>query len=158
MITSTLAHLHRYKGLHPNLDTAIDWVLRTDLYALEDGQFDIEGQEIYAFIRSYETKRPEACIWENHRQYSDIQILLQGPERFGWTPLTGQEPVTPFRPGGDVAFYAIPAGDQSFVTLQDGQFILFFPEDIHQPDGAAGEPAPVRKMVVKVRTAPDRVA
>ena len=34
MICDTLAHLGRYKGLHKNLDTAIDYLLSHDLSQL----------------------------------------------------------------------------------------------------------------------------
>ena len=34
MICDTLEHLGRYKGLHPNLDIAIDYLLAHDLSAL----------------------------------------------------------------------------------------------------------------------------
>ena len=33
MICDTLEHLARYNGLHPNLDTAIDYLLTHDLSA-----------------------------------------------------------------------------------------------------------------------------
>ena len=38
MICDTLEHLARYKGLHPNLDTAIDYLLTHDLSALPNGR------------------------------------------------------------------------------------------------------------------------
>ena len=37
MICDTLQHLGRYRGLHPNLDTAIDYLLTHDLAALPLG-------------------------------------------------------------------------------------------------------------------------
>ena len=38
MICDTLEHLTRYNGLHPNLDTAIDYLLTHDLSALPNGR------------------------------------------------------------------------------------------------------------------------
>ena len=38
MICDTLQHLGRYRGLHPNLDTAIDYLLTHDLAAMPLGR------------------------------------------------------------------------------------------------------------------------
>ena len=38
MICDSLEHLDRYRGLHPNLDTAIDYLQTHDLAALPDGR------------------------------------------------------------------------------------------------------------------------
>jgi YhcH/YjgK/YiaL family protein len=41
-------------------------------------------------------------------------------------------------------------GDGDYVTVGAGSFVIFFPEDAHMPCMAAGEPAKVKKVVVKV--------
>ena len=47
MICDTLEHLGRYKGLHPNLDIAIDYLLTHDLSALPDGRTEVDGGEVF---------------------------------------------------------------------------------------------------------------
>ncbi len=42
------------------------------------------------------------------------------------------------------------SGDGDYVTLSDGDFMLVWPEDAHRPGMAAGEPSPVKKVVVKI--------
>jgi biofilm protein TabA len=37
------------------------------------------------------------------------------------------------------------------VTVTEGKFAIFFPGDAHAPGIAPGDPAPVRKVVVKVK-------
>jgi YhcH/YjgK/YiaL family protein len=47
-------------------------------------------------------------------------------------------------------FIKVPPQDMDYITLSPGRFILFFPTDIHQPEVFTGEPALVKKLVVKV--------
>lgn len=149
MITTTLQYLHRYKNLSTHIATAIDYILKTDFNTLPPGRYEADGENVFAIVNEYVTKQPEECMPESHRQYIDIQLVVQGAERFGYTPLLQQIPHTPFKPDNDVAFYA-PENLQ-YVTLHAGQCVFFFPEDIHQPELFAGTPAPVKKVVMKIR-------
>ena len=47
MICDTLQHLGRYRGLHPNLDTAIDYLLTHDLAALPLGRTEVDGDKVF---------------------------------------------------------------------------------------------------------------
>ena len=47
MICDTLQHLGRYRGLHPNLDTAIDYLLTHDLTALPLGRTEVDGDKVF---------------------------------------------------------------------------------------------------------------
>lgn len=149
MITTTLQHLYRYKNLSTHIATAIDYILKTDFHTLAAGRYEVDGENVFAIVNEYVTKQPEECMPESHRQYIDIQLVVQGAERFGYTPLLQQVPHTPFKPDNDVAFYA-PENLQ-YVTLYAGQCVFFFPEDIHQPELFAETSAPVKKVVMKIR-------
>ena len=46
--------------------------------------------------------------------------------------------------------FRLLAGEGDRVTAAAGTFVVFFPHDAHMPGLALGEPAPVRKVVVKV--------
>lgn len=150
MITSTLSQLHWYKIISPHFEKAIRHILSTDFTALESGRYPIEGENIFAIINEYTTKPASECDPESHRDYADIQIMLAGAERFGYTPLIEQPATTPYNPEKDVALYSIAPEDLSYITLQPGQFIIFFPADIHQPEVFLHQPDLVRKVVVKV--------
>ena len=150
MITSTLAQLHWYKLIGPGFQKAIEYVLATDFARLENGKYPIDGENIFAIVNEYSTKPLSECDPESHRDYADIQIMISGVERFGYTPLTDQVPGAPYDPEKDVAFYALQEEELSYITLKAGQFILFFPTDIHQPEVFHQQPGLVKKVVVKV--------
>jgi len=154
MITSTLAQLHWYKTISPNFEKAIRYALSTDFSTIETGKYPIDGENVMAIVNEYTTKPASECDPESHRDYADIQIMIAGAERFGYTPLEDQQATTPYSPEDDVAFYSIPPEELSYITLQPGQFIIFFPSDIHQPEVFTEQPAFVRKVVLKVAVQP----
>jgi YhcH/YjgK/YiaL family protein len=150
MITGTLSELQRYRTIHPNLAIAIDQVLQLDLTNLQPGTNKIKNDDIFYMVNEYSTKPAGECPPERHRKYTDIQIMINGTEKFGYQPFTRQHPSIPFLPDNDVAFYTIPAAEMDYITLSPGKFILFFTTDIHQPEVMAAQPAMVKKLVVKV--------
>jgi YhcH/YjgK/YiaL family protein len=150
MITSTLQHLHWYRVISPNFEKAIQYALSTDFPALEPGKYPIEGDNIFAIVNEYMTKPLSECDPESHREYADIQIMIAGAERFGYAPLTGQPETTPYKEENDVAFYTIEPESLSYLTIHPGEFIIFFPSDIHQPEVFVRQPELVRKVVIKV--------
>ena len=46
MIVDSFDYIACYKGLHPNLDTAIDWLNSHTLDALENGKTIIDGDKV----------------------------------------------------------------------------------------------------------------
>ena len=51
MIYDSLERLALYRGLHPNLDKAIDHFLRTDFGQQASGRYDVEGEKVFNFIQ-----------------------------------------------------------------------------------------------------------
>lgn len=153
MITSTLSQLHWYKIISPYFARAIDFALTTDFSKRDTGKYEIDGADVFAIVNEYTTKPLMECDPERHREYADIQIMVDGVENFGYAPLAGQEATTPFQGENDVAFYMLPESELSYITLHPGQFIIFFPSDIHQPEVFHKQPAAVKKVVIKVRVA-----
>lgn len=150
MITSIRSQLFWYKTINPNFARAIDFALNTDLFALPVGRHDIDGDNVFAIINEYTTKPVEECDPESHRDYADIQIMITGTEKFGYTPLDGQQPAVAYSEEKDVALYSIPEEDLSYIRLGPGQFIIFFPTDIHQPEVCNNQPELVKKLVLKI--------
>ena len=77
-------------------------------------------------------------------------LAASGTERFGYTPLTDQPETSPYNPEKDYALYSISEEDLNYITLPAGQFIIFFPSDIHQPEVFQHQPDLVKKVVLKV--------
>ena len=88
----------------------------------------------------------EGARLEFHRQYTDVQIVLEGTEVIGWKPVADCSSVDePYDAERDAGFYA----DEplAWIELTPGAFAVFTPDDAHAP--LAGE-GTVRKAIVKI--------
>ena len=134
----------------PAWKTAFDF-LKTLTPETAPGKQLIQGDRLYAGIDVYDTKTRDTAKLETHRKYVDIQILLSGTEIIELFPKQGLTVCEPYNPERDAEFYAAPAKTNMKITLNPGQFLVFFPEDAHMPCLTAGSiPQTVKKVVVKV--------
>lgn len=149
MIVDQLVHRHQYRPLGSLFERAFAWFdhFREDF---PDGRYDIEGGRLYALVQSYVTVRAEEKKYEAHRLYADIQYLFAGGETIRWAPIGTLAPATEYNEDQDYQLYGDPA-DEVALPLRAGRFALFFPHDAHKPGGVLGAPAPIRKVVIKVR-------
>jgi YhcH/YjgK/YiaL family protein len=136
--------------LPSRLKQAIEYLRSTNLTMLPLGRHDVDGDRLFALVQEYTTRRPDECVWEAHRMYIDVQYVVRGTERMGFADIAKAREREPYDAARDVAFFE-PGDD--YVTVSEGMLAIFGPEDVHSPCGAAGQPAPVRKIIVKVGTA-----
>lgn len=146
MIYDTLEHLSRYQGIHPGVMKGLAFLAETDFSATQETRFELDGDKLFAFLQSYET-RPVNDTPEAHRKYIDIQYLIEGEELVGVAPLEEMTDEVEARPENDIWFYH---GPTTPLPIGNRRFLVLFPEDAHAPCIAAGAPAAVKKCVVKV--------
>ena len=115
-----------------------------------DGRHNIDGDSAFVLISSPMTEPHEKRLAEIHQKYLDVQILLSGKEVIGYgIELTHDAADQDYLADKDIAFYKdIP--NEQFVSLNPGDFVVFYPGEVHKPLCAVGEPAHVRKAVVKM--------
>lgn len=146
MVHDILARSSRFASLGPAFNRAFAFLERDDLAALPVGTHEIDGSRLYALVQDYQTKPAAEGKWEAHRKDIDLQYVVSGRERFGCAP-GGR--MTPGQYDESRDFEA-PVGDGAFVELRTGEFILLWPSEPHMPGMALGQPAPVRKIVLKI--------
>ena len=134
------------------IQTALAYLKENDFVNMEPGVYEIQGKDIYAQVFDAETgavsdKRPEV-----HEKYVDVQFLASGRERLGFTPDTGSYEVDERIDERDLIFYK-SVENEGFIEAVPGCYSIFFPEDVHRPACASGDPMKVRKVVVKVSVA-----
>ena len=146
MIVDSFDYIACYKGLHPNLDKAIDWLNSHTLDALENGKTIIDGENVFVNVMDADLRDADGAAFEYHRRYADLQIDITGGEGWGYATAPGEE-VGTFT--GDIGFQNSP--DAVTGSLGEGRFVLFFPGELHKPGVARPECTKVRKAVVKIR-------
>jgi YhcH/YjgK/YiaL family protein len=148
MIIDHISNASIYRPLGPRFSRAFDYLLNTDLDALPTGRVEVAGDELFAIVADGETKMPQQCRYEAHRQYHDIQLVTHGAETMGYAPVSRLKLIEDFVEASDYAFF-MGEGDEFLVSA--GWFALFMPQDAHRPSMAIkGRPQRVRKIVMKV--------
>ena len=148
MIIDILNNAKRYSDLHPNFQKAFDYLSENDLNNLEPGSFEIaEGLKVIVISGEGTTREESIKGFECHDQNIDIQYSIKGPETFAWKPR--EKCVNPngdYSDERDVRFFHDKP--DLFFELQEGQFCILYPEDVHA--AMIGEGI-IKKIVIKVK-------
>ncbi len=151
MIVTDLAHAREQIPGSGAMARALFWLHHAPAQELADGRIEIDGDAVYALVSSYQSAPPvDPLRFEAHRKYIDIQFVLAGQEALGWVPADRLALTSAYDAAKDVWFGTLPADQATLVRLEAGCLAVLYPEDAHAPKLALGEPAPVRKIVVKV--------
>jgi len=147
MIAGNIHHLHSW--LPQELRDAIEHVKAHVTDATPLGKHDIDGNRLFYLISEDTTEPLAARRAEYHARYLDIQIILKGQEGMTFSTQPAGTPDTDWLADKDIAF--LPEGVQEkTVVLSEGDFMVFYPGEVHKPLCAVGSPAKVRKAVVKM--------
>ena len=95
-----------YRGIHPNLDLALEHITEAYLSSVGYDRVELRGSDVYATRFTYETVPPEESFFEAHKKYLDIHIMTEGSEGVEIAPPEGQKAVT----GG---FWRVNLGDKA---------------------------------------------
>ena len=116
---------------------------------LNEGSYPLENGLRYNIDR-YRSKTENTVGYEAHRQYIDIQFLLEGTEMIRVHNLEGMHCMAPYDASRDAGFY-LPNDDfHTDIRIGDGYFTILYPNDAHMPQLCIETPMPVLKIVVKV--------
>lgn len=148
MIIDTLQNASKYFSVHPLFAKAFEYINKTDWANTEVGKYDVEPG-LKSILSNSQGKTKEASIakFECHNKNIDIQVCLNGTEQIGWKPR--EKCVTEnggYNEEKDVQFYSDEP--DMYFQLTDGQFAIFFPEDVHAPMIGEGD---IKKLVIKVK-------
>jgi len=147
MIIDSLENAYKYLDLHKSFAKAFQFINNTNFKTVEAGKYPIDGVNVHAAVSEKEGVEAADAKYEAHNLYIDIQVCPIGTETIGWRPRQKCKNVkAPYNPEKDVTFYET-APDTLF-QLNAGQFVIFFPEDVHGPMIGEG---PIKKLVVKVK-------
>lgn len=129
---------------------ALNYLNANDMLAMSAGVYELDGKRMYVQVidtttNLIENKRPEV-----HRNYVDLQYSPAGNELIGFVPDLGNfKSSEGYQEDRDIMFYD-HVENEVFLNMTAGSFAVFFPWDVHRPACAMGEPASVRKIVMKL--------
>ena len=137
-----------YRGIHPNLDMALERINDAFLSGVGYERQEIKGSDVYVTRFTYETVPAEESFFEAHRNYLDIHIMLSGSEGVEIAP---PAELTEFDRVEANDFYAYRGQGRYKLVLSPGDFLVAFPNDAHRIKMQTLGPETVTKAVFKVR-------
>ncbi len=149
MYRGNLCSLESYRHIPYPLIELIQVMKRKIQSTSKVGTYPVIGDDVFYFIVDDKTKHFSETKSEIHEKHIDVQIVLEGKERYGYS-------LSPFNSISenlikekDIAF-SQDVNDEQFVTLYKEDFIIFNTQQPHRPLIAVDEPEHVKKAVIKI--------
>ena len=128
---------------------ALNW-LRSMPIDIAPGIHPLRGEHMFANVHGYQTLAREACRFESHRRYIDLQYCISGGERIEWEALDTLIANDEYDAQKDVQHYQSPEHPSGILRMRPDTFAIFRPEDGHMPKIADGIHPEVAKVVIKI--------
>ncbi len=149
MIFDRLNNSKQYYKLNERLEKGFEFILNNDLSSLKEGRYEIDGNDIYANVQTLTTKEKSEQKWEVHRKYIDIQYVIKGEECMGYGILEDFKNVAEkYDETKDVEF--LKGETYNYINVKEGDFVIFYPQDVHAPMLSVKKPENIKKVIVKI--------
>ena len=159
VIFDRIENADRYAGISPGFAKAIAFLKRPDLFSLDPGRYEIDGDDVFAQVTDVTLRPVEESVAERHRDYADIQMTFGSDRRggrgskelvgFGDLPPGVKFPPFPKGADGTTVKAVLPVA-----PICENLFMIAFPGAAHAPCLSDGVTVEERKICIKVRMNP----
>jgi YhcH/YjgK/YiaL family protein len=151
MILDTLANAAQYKGIHAGIDQVLEAAKAYTPENYPSGRVVLDGDNVFMNMAAYETHATETAVFEAHKQYIDVMVMVEGTETIYVKATDALSHVyQEYKPEVE-ALLADFDTDATPVRLEAGSFVVLFPQDAHSPACHVDGPVNVKKIIGKVR-------
>lgn len=153
MIFDNIQNAHLYYNLGDKIKKGFEFILNNDLKSMPCGRHDI-AEGIYVNVQELETKLPHMAKFEAHREYIDIQYVISGNERMDFSLIDNFLEDIPYDSEKDVEFLKLKedALCPNVINVREGDFAVFFPQDVHAPMLSCNDGCEkIKKVIVKIK-------
>ena len=147
MIIDTLDNLGKYVVLHPLFANVAEFLKGRDLKTMEVGNYPIKDKDVVMKLSLTKQRTKETAFLETHIEMIDIQVPVTCAETFGYSPLCDL-PAYEYDVENDITKYG-NTKPQTYVTVNPGQFVIFFPQDGHAP--CIIDQEDIKKAIFKIK-------
>lgn len=147
MIYGNISNERNRTIYNPVIVKALDALKNTD-FSSEQPVYEIEGKEIFIRYLKTQTKNIIDVSPEIHERYADLHYLIKGRERIYFS-LELPEKIIKRNVEDDHIFFE-KFKRKNYIDMNEGDFAIFFPEDVHMAAITSGEPAEIKKAIVKI--------
>lgn len=147
MIIDTLANSKQYYSLHPAFKKAFETLCRSKKLFAKTGTYEIDGRDLYVIVLEDDAKVKKNVQLEAHRKYIDIQYVVSGTEEMAYKAVREcRHRAQQYNKEKDYLLFS--DSPESWLTVPQGYFAIFFPQDAHGPMYGSGR---LKKAVIKIR-------
>ena len=154
MITGNLQDIDKNHLFNPVIKMAMkDIIANMDSALASCDRQEMMGEDLYWYSKNCGGCECKKTVPEFHDQYVDIEVVLKGQETIGYSANNQYDTVTDDHIlDQDVAFVdGVP--DEKYLSLEEGDFAVFFPGDVHRCCYKPNENERIYKAVIKINKA-----
>ncbi|MDY3005770.1 YhcH/YjgK/YiaL family protein [Anaerococcus porci] len=148
MIFGNIKNLKEYSFLENKILECFEYAKNNDLKTFEKGSYQIDGDRLFVNIVEYETKNKEDRFWEAHKDYLDLHLMLDGCEQIDLNFISNLE-LGEYVKKDD--YQALEGDNNSFVILNNEDFLICFPNDGHMTAIAYKKAQKIKKAIFKIK-------
>lgn len=132
-------------------DEAFAFLNNKNLAGLKPGKYVIDEGNVTAEITEGATKDISVTQWEAHREFNDLQYVIQGKEQIGVASVDDPENeiISQYTHTKDIIHFKNDGGQ--YYEANPDTFFIFSPLEMHRPSIKTAGINKVKKVVVKVR-------
>jgi YhcH/YjgK/YiaL family protein len=145
MIVDKLKNIDLYKSMIPNLDSGLE-AIKDQMGKMETGRYEFDGG--FFMVQKGESKPMAEGLFEAHRKFIDIQIVVAGDEEIAWAELGDSTEKTSYDEVKDAAYYE--ASEKHSLYVSEGMFYVAFPHDAHKAIRHTSNSHKFEKIVLKM--------
>lgn len=146
MIIDHIRNREKYYFLGEAYKLALDFFAEEAEKTLERGEVSLKNDVVIKKCIT-ETKYECDSKFEAHRRFADIHFVVYGVERIGYADVDLLE-ITDYNEVSDGVHLS---GTGELITLRPGYFMITLPDDAHMPCVCEDTPAPLGKMIAKIK-------
>lgn len=146
MILDKIENLVKYASINPLFQQVVEYLNTTDVASQPEGKVLIDGTDLFVNYNVAKGKNIDETRIETHDKMIDLQMPISGSETFGVTPRANL-PEAAYNAEKDITFYEGRA--EKYITVQPGEFVIFFPQDGHAP--CISDAEKIVKVIFKIK-------
>ena len=148
MIYGNIKNKEEFSYLPEKLKACFDYISKNDLKSFEKGCYEINGKDLFVNIVEYETTTEDKRFWESHKYYLDLHFILENEEIININFIDNMKQKT-FVEEED--FFPLEGNKKSSIVLQEGDFLILYPNDAHMTAVKVNESKKIKKAIFKVK-------
>ena len=148
MFCDKIEKLMNYAPMMPDLGVIAGFIDGNDVASLAPGRYEIND---CVFVNVEEYAPGENSLFEAHRDYIDLQLLVTGDEEIDVIHIDDALAEKDYDASIDAGFYREKDGASiAKLFLYPGSFAVFEPRDPHRP-GVKFSADKVKKLIFKIK-------